>query len=1331
MAIDKPSPKYTRQLTHWRHFMLSIGLLIGVMAQAQTGTIQVGSGPLTDQYSPLYSCYTYNYSQQIYLASELTQGSGVAGDITAIRFYYDSGSNFDQSSWTTWTLYLANTSQSSFSGPDNWVDPNTLTLSYSGIVTPVEGAWMEMTLDTPFNWDGTSNVVVALYENAPNYDCTANWRAFDAGSNRSMLFFSDPIDPDPTAPPSANYGPSIYLAQVQFVGAMADCVPPQDLTVGSITSTGASFTWTDGDADSYDYEVRTSGAAGSGPLGLVTFANVTSGTPAIELSALEQNTEYAIYVRSMCDGDPSQWSYSTNFLTPCDATDIPYWEDFNTVIDQFLPDCISTETLEGNTWSGNMWPPMGMTGGTATISYDWMTGSAMDSWVFSRGINMVAGNSYRLKYKYSTGGDWSIENLSVYYTTGLSASDTVAMLADHPSFNSILTLTNSVDFIPATDGVYYIAFRGYSEPYQAQIFVDDISVTNTPTCDEASQLNALTTSDTSGLVTWVESITPPADGYDIYYSTDPTPPDADAVPNITGVMDTVAALADLPQDIMQYVWVRAHCTDTDQSFWTGPVTFTPGTFQIGSGPMTSYNLPIYSCYGYNYSQQIYLADEYAGGATILSVRFKVTEVPFSLDQWNVWTVYMGNTDQSGFTSGTDWVPFGQLEQVFTGTVYPIQGEWMEIVFDTPFAWDGTSNFVIAVDENIPNYSCTASWASFQAGGNRGMLTYSDNSNPDPMSPPAANYGPTATVPQIQLVGITPIPCNGLPEPGITLGPDSICAGVNFTLTVENPTTESGITRQWQVSTDGSTWTDAPAPSSYGGYTTSQTEATWYRCEVTCDDGGTTPSDPIYVAMNTYINCYCTSFQVQYGTAPICHFSYAGIDNSSNSSNSAPGYEDFTIDVAPGNVMIGLEQPYSIMVNVDQWSTTNVVAFFDWDQDGTFESSQFLGSTSNNMCATPLTGTILVPPGALPGLIRMRIISSFYQYPYDACGQYDTGQGEDYLLNVLTPVACSETPTPGMTTGPETICPSVNFTLTFENQVLESGLSYQWQTSLDGTTWTDATGISTQNLYTTSQLVAKWYRVEATCDAAGTGTSTPIQVAMAPPTECYCTSINFQYTVEPICSVTFADIDNTSNSSANGSPSLEDFTNMSTDLVRGYTYTLSVTGNTDGWGTSYVTAFFDWDGNGAYETLVNVGDYTQVMCDSVASVDVTVPANAFLGTSRVRIVQNEESPCSDPCGVFYYGQAEDYTLNVIIGEGIAENSALGELFVYPNPASTVLHISTKNATPVNIVVYDLLGHEVMSSGSVTELQITDLATGSYLLVATDVKGQQARARFMKQ
>ena len=74
---------------------------------------------------------------------------------------------------------------------------------------------MEITLDTPFNYNNTDNLIVAVYQNTPGWS-SMSWGGFASGANTGIYFYSDGTNPDPNDPPSAN-NRSGTINRIQFV----------------------------------------------------------------------------------------------------------------------------------------------------------------------------------------------------------------------------------------------------------------------------------------------------------------------------------------------------------------------------------------------------------------------------------------------------------------------------------------------------------------------------------------------------------------------------------------------------------------------------------------------------------------------------------------------------------------------------------------------------------------------------------------------------------------------------------------------------------------------------------------------------------------------------------------------------------------------------------------------------------------------------------------------------------------------------------------------------------------------------------------------------------
>src|SRR5690606_26209670 len=100
-------------------------------------------------------------------------------------------------------------------------------------------------------------------------------------------------------------------------------------------------------------------------------------------------------------------------------------------------------------------------------------------------------------------------------------------------------------------------------------------------------------------------------------------------------------------------------------------------------------------------------------------------------------------------------------------------------------------------------------------------------------------------------------------------------------------------------------------------------------------------------------------------------------------------------------------------------------------------------------------------------------------------------------------------------------------------VTDMGITFDWQTSEDGSTWT-STGVTTAT-YTLNQSAATWYRVVVLCtNSSLSSESTPLLVDQGALENCFCTtplyslnaSENMCTYFDHIGTFTFAGINNT-------------------------------------------------------------------------------------------------------------------------------------------------------------------------------------------------------------
>ncbi|PLX13782.1 MAG: hypothetical protein C0597_11115 [Marinilabiliales bacterium] len=110
------------------------------------------------------------------------------------------------------------------------------------------------------------------------------------------------------------------------------------------------------------------------------------------------------------------------------------------------------------------------------------------------------------------------------------------------------------------------------------------------------------------------------------------------------------------------------------------------------------------------------------------------------------------------------------------------------------------------------------------------------------------------------------------------------------------------------------------------------------------------------------------------------------------------------------------------------------------------------------------------------------------------------------------------------------------------------------------------------------------------------------------------------------------INTINNNTTSDCATYSDFTALSTDVEQGQTFTLSLTLGSCG-------------GDYAKGAKVYVSDINSVTTTYTAN--IAIPS-IFLGSVRMRIVCSETNDLSfiEPCGEYYYGETEDYTLNVV-------------------------------------------------------------------------------------
>ena len=248
------------------------------------------------------------------------------------------------------------------------------------------------------------------------------------------------------------------------------------------------------------------------------------------------------------------------------------------------------------------WEPTGLgswtTSGSGSFSRSTTTPCAGSASI--RANNYYANSSYLVSPVLSgtNGGDLSVN--FTYKVTKFSSNTTGATAADFGVINvqwatatggpwtTGYTIDNTTHVVSATcatktavltgiptSGNVYVRFEAKSGNSSSDnyVYFDDVSISQgaPPTCPSPFGLASSNVTTSSADVTWVAPSSVPANGYDVYVSSSNTAPTSTSTPTFANVTSTIQNITG-GVGTTHYVWVRANCSTTDQSTWTGPLT---------------------------------------------------------------------------------------------------------------------------------------------------------------------------------------------------------------------------------------------------------------------------------------------------------------------------------------------------------------------------------------------------------------------------------------------------------------------------------------------------------------------------------------------------------------------------------------------------------------------------------------------------------------------------------------------------------------------------------------------------------------------------------------
>lgn len=212
-----------------------------------TGTVTMGTGTsstgTTSYPNPLSAYYGGTKHQLLFLASELAGAGLAAGNITTLSF--DLAAVNTAGICNDFTIRMGATSATALTGFEAGTAP-----VYNASYTPTAAGIVTFTLTTPYNWNGTSNIIVETVHNAGNggNGSGTTHRYTTTPFNSVYVRYADNVTPATAAGFDASTAGTVsaYANRPNVIfGGQQVCSSPRVAVTATVTP-GPTFTITPG-----------------------------------------------------------------------------------------------------------------------------------------------------------------------------------------------------------------------------------------------------------------------------------------------------------------------------------------------------------------------------------------------------------------------------------------------------------------------------------------------------------------------------------------------------------------------------------------------------------------------------------------------------------------------------------------------------------------------------------------------------------------------------------------------------------------------------------------------------------------------------------------------------------------------------------------------------------------------------------------------------------------------------------------------------------------------------------------------------------------------------
>lgn len=376
----------------------------------------------------------------------------------------------------------------------------------------------------------------------------------------------------------------LFLTFVFSLSSAKACNTPTNLQVIAYSPTSITISWTGTSTTSFQIRYITQG----GNLNFAPVSTITSNPYTI--TGLSVNTSYAIQVRELCTSGTNPWPAFIVGKTSCSVQSAPFTANFDggawTSGGFNSPGSINSCWFRDPSTAGMLWKPgpgafgNNFTGPSATrsgagkymqVGRAGFVNTFPDSAIFeSPLVDLGPLTNPQLSFWYHMFGA-NIEDFRIYVSNDFGQNYNLlqTITGQQQTSRTDSWLENPINLSAYANDTIRIRFVYYQSAFGTlnEVSIDDFAIEEAPSCPRPTQFANTLTTNNSANFSWT---TGGATNWQISYGTPGFSPNTGTKINLNSNPGTINGLS---PNTNYEAYVRDSCNASDQSPWTGPVSF--------------------------------------------------------------------------------------------------------------------------------------------------------------------------------------------------------------------------------------------------------------------------------------------------------------------------------------------------------------------------------------------------------------------------------------------------------------------------------------------------------------------------------------------------------------------------------------------------------------------------------------------------------------------------------------------------------------------------------------------------------------------------------------